>query len=75
MKAGLEQQKSAIDSELKLVEEALEQLRTGERSRKEEMERISREVESMKRDMPKVSPRVRGESICSRIADRCLLAP
>lgn len=55
VKLGLEEQKSSIDKELKAVEEALQQLKDGEKHRKEEMERISREVDGMKRDMPKVS--------------------
>jgi septation ring formation regulator EzrA len=55
VKVGLEQQKAAVDGELQKVEEALEDVRRGERTRKEEMDKIVREVESLKRDMPKVS--------------------
>lgn len=54
VKQGLEQQKTSIDAELQQVENALEQLRSGEKARKEDMDRIAREVDAMKREMPRM---------------------
>lgn len=54
VKEGLERQKFVIEAELKQVEDAMQQLRSGEKVRKEEMERVAREVDSMKRDMPRM---------------------
>lgn len=73
VKVGLEQQKAAVDGELHKVEEALEDVRRGERTRKEEMDKIVREVESLKRDMPKVSSWMRKawrrNALCHQVSD------
>lgn len=54
IKTGLEEQRSSVDAELKKVEAAMEEVRLGEKQRKEEMDRVRNEVETIKREMPKL---------------------
>lgn len=54
IKTGLETQRENVDAELKKVESALEEVRLGEKQRKEEMDRVRTEVETIKREMPKL---------------------